>query len=210
MFRRSLLTGLTLVLPLLASPAAQAIDAIPQSCLVCRHASGDASFVRCLYRCLEHGDGHIGLKPIEGPDIALTDWTLKENTNASGTQAVRTATLEAEDSFDVFFDRVNPKLVLTREKDGTRRAFIDLNPVSLSVFEQKITVQFDNRPAMPISTTLVWNKHALRIDDRHFFTGLKHAQTVRVYLSVPGTSNQVLEFESDEFLDVLRWLNQAP
>lgn len=107
----------------------------PASCLTRRHTDKNPEFVKCLSQCMTQKDG-IGLAPIETDDIRLTlrRWTFTESPDAGYGKAVKTAALDSNSAFRAFNRRVEPKLVLTRERSGQKRIYLDFIPAKLSPF----------------------------------------------------------------------------
>lgn len=190
-----------------AAPHVTASDTIPASCLVCRHSSSDTSFVRCLFRCLDRDDG-IGLKPMEENGRPRLDgWSFKENPDAGYGKAVKTATLESDSAFLAFTHRVEPKLVLTRERNGEKRVFLDLNPAKLSPFEKPVTVRINRHDVFTVPVKAVWSNHAFLIDDPDFLRRLRHARHLAFTVETMGSMQEVVRFDTEEIRRVIRWLN---
>lgn len=209
LFRRSFLGPLAaaLLVTTLTPVAATAADAIPASCLVCRHTSSDTAFVKCLYRCLDRDDG-IGLKPMEEDDRpTLEGWTFKEDPHAGYGKAVRTATLESDSAFRAFTHRVEPKLVLTRERNGEKRVFLDLNPAKLSPFEKPVTVRINRSDVFTVPVKAVWSNHAFLIDDPDFIHRLRRARHVAFRVETMGSMQETVRFDTEEIRRVIRWLD---
>ena len=127
---------------LLALPgAASALDAIPASCLKCRQAPDDTAFITCLYECLadlktapgaSSGDasksktgtpsadsGKSGKKTqADGLPAFEGGWTVYDRPDAAEGDQARSAELLSRSAVSAFFQRVQPVLVLAKEKKG--------------------------------------------------------------------------------------------
>ena len=212
MFRRSLplcsLASVFVIGALLSADLQAAGEAVPASCLVCRHTDNDTDFVKCLSRCMAQKDG-IGLTPIESDDVGQTlgRWTFKEDPNAGYGKAVRTATLDSDSAFRAFNRRVEPKLVLTRERTGQKRVFIDLEPAKVSPFEKPITVRINRDRVFQVPVRAAWSNHAFLIDDAEFYREIKHARRLTFTVETMGAMEETVHFETAGIRRVIRWLD---
>lgn len=218
---------------LLALPgAASALDAIPASCLKCRQASDDTAFVNCLYECLadlktapEASTGDApkpkaettsansgksekkaqadGLPAFEG------DWSVYDRPDAAEGDQARSAELQSRSTVSAFFQRVQPVLVLAKEKKGDVHAFLNLEPAVVGSFSDRVLVQFDEgRPrALPLRSLL--SGSAVFLHDKTFLKDLASAKTLYIRLDLFGAPAQTMTFDLGDVKGILKWLDEA-
>ena len=202
-----------------------AIDAIPESCLKCRKAKNDASFVTCLYDCLsdldriESDPPAIGLKPMKpnqpgatkpGQIPTIEGWHLKERPDAPEGKAIRTAELKSTTVINTFFhERIQPQLVLAKERGEAIRLFVDVNPGTIEGFSDRILIQFDDHPAKALPLRTVWNGHAVYLDNKELWKAARDAKKFYIRLPIFGLFEQTFEFDLKGIKKATRWLNHA-
>lgn len=172
---RTLFTPAPLRAFLLFRAPPRALDAIPASCLKCRQSPDDTAFITCLYECLadlktaprrflgrrfevEGGtpstdSGKSGKKTqADGLPAFEGGWTVYDRPDAAEGDQARSAELLSRSAVSAFFQRVQPVLVLAKEKKGDVHAFLNLEPAVVGSFSDRVLVQFDeSRPrALPL------------------------------------------------------------
>ena len=202
-----------------------AVEAIPESCLKCRKAKDDASFITCLYDCLsdldriESDPPEIGLKPLKpskpesvkpGKVPTIDGWNLKERLDAPQGKAIRTAELKSTTVVSTLFNQqIQPQLVLAKERGESIRLFVDVNPGIVEGFTDRVLIQFDDHPAKAFPLRTVWNGHAIYLDNKDLWKDVRDAEKFYVRLPIFGLFEQTFEFDLKSIKKVTRWLNHA-
>lgn len=210
---------------LLAFPgAASALDAIPASCLKCRQAPDDTAFITCLYECLadlktapgaSSGDaskskagmpsadsGKSGKKTqADGLPAFEGGWTVYDRPDA--------AELLSRSAVSAFFQRVQPVLVLAKEKKGDVHAFLNLEPAVVGSFSDRVLVQFDEGRPRALPLRALMGGSAVLLQDKTFLKDLASARKLYVRLDLFGAPAQTMAFDLGDVKGVMKWLDEA-
>ena len=195
---------------LLAFPgAASALDAIPASCLKCKQAPDDTAFITCLYECLadlktapgaSSGDaskskagmpsadsGKSGKKTqADGLPAFEGGWTVYDRPEAQEGEQARSAELESRSAVTAFFQRVQPVLVLAKEKKGAVHAFLNVEPGAVGSFSNRVLVQFDKGKPRALPLRAFMGGSAVLLEDKTFLKDLASARKLYVRLDLFG------------------------
>ncbi len=206
------------------SGTASALDAIPASCLKCRQATDDTSFISCLYECL------ADLKTVPGQDSSADapqqasksgkhsdnglptyegGWELFDEPNAGEGQQARSAELGSRNYVSAFFQRVQPVLVLAKEKKNDVRVFLNIEPAVAGSFSDRVLVQFDEGKTRALPLRTVLGGSAVLLEDKTFLKDLKSAKILYVRLDLFGAPAQTIAFDLGDVKGVLKWLDEA-
>ena len=208
------------------SGAASALDAIPASCLKCRQAADDTSFISCLYECLadlKTVPGHdssadapqqaagnsVGDKRDDGLPTFAGGWELFDEPNAGEGQQARSAELGSRNYVSAFFQRVQPVLVLAKERKNDVRVFLNIEPAVAGSFSDRVLVQFDDGKTRALPLRTVLGGSAVLLEDKTFLKDLKGAKTLYVRLDLFGAPAQTIAFNLGDVKGVMKWLDEA-
>ena len=218
---------------LLALPgAASALDAIPAFCLKCRQAPDDTAFITCLYECLadlktapgaSSGDaskskagtpsadsGKSGKKTqADGLPAFEGGWTVYDRPDAAEGDQARSAELLSRSAVSAFFQRVQPVLVLAKEKKGDVHAFLNLEPAVVGSFSDRVLVQFDEGRPRALPLRALMGGSAVLLQDKTFLKDLASARKLYVRLDLFGAPAQTMAFDLGDVKGVMKWLDEA-
>ena len=206
---------------LLALPgAASALDAIPASCLKCRQSPDDTAFITCLYECLadlktapgaSSGDASKSKAGTPSTDSGKSG----KKTQADGLPAfeggdqARSAELLSRSAVSAFFQRVQPVLVLAKEKKGDVHAFLNLEPAVVGSFSDRVLVQFDESRPRALPLRALMGGSAVLLQDKTFLKDLASARKLYVRLDLFGAPAQTMAFDLGDVKGVMKWLDEA-
>ena len=218
---------------LLALPgAASALDAIPASCLKCRQSPDDTAFITCLYECLADlktapgassddasksnagtpstDSGKSGKKTqADGLPAFEGGWTVYDRPDAAEGDQARSAELLSRSAVSAFFQRVQPVLVLAKEKKGDVHAFLNLEPAVVGSFSDRVLVQFDESRPRALPLRALMGGSAVLLQDKTFLKDLASARKLYVHLDLFGAPAQTMAFDLGDVKGVMKWLDEA-
>ena len=222
----ALLIGVSI---LAGAQSAAAVEAIPEACLKCRSASDDASFVTCLYDCL----GSVSLKDFAdenaGSDTGakadanasenakaearagfptIQGWTLDEDDGVKKGTKQRTAVRSSEKAFSWFFDIVEPNLVLAKAEKNPVIAVVDFSPAMLQGFSDRVLVQVDDNKVRAYRAQIVWQSHAVMLDDPALLKEMKAGKRLFVRMEIFGAGTRTISFDLKGTKAVCKWLDE--
>lgn len=224
---RTILAPAALAGLLAYSGAASALDAIPASCLKCRQAKDDTAFISCLYECLADlktppaaGHGAKGAEEeyakqapsgtqADGLPAFAGGWTVYDRPEAQEGEQARSAELESRSAVTAFFQRVQPVLVLAKEKKGAVHAFLNVEPGAVGSFSDRVLVQFDKGKPRALPLRAFMGGSAVLLEDKSFLKDLKAAKTLYVRVDLFGAPAQTMAFELGDVQGVIKWLDEG-
>lgn len=208
---------------LTAAGTSAAVEAIPEACLKCRSASDDASFITCLYDCLGSVKSLKSFGADEAPAVsdgpAETDgaradfpkiegWVLDEEPGTKEGQKQRTAVRSSGRAFSWFFDIVEPSLVLAKAEKSGVMVVIDFSPAILQGFSDRILVQVDDNKVRAYRPQIVWNNHAVFLDDKALLKEIKAGKRLYVRMEIFGAGTRTVSFDLKGATAACRWLEE--
>ena len=108
-----------------------------------------------------------------------------------------------------FFQRVQPVLVLAKEKKGDVHAFLNLEPAVVGSFSDRVLVQFDEGRPRALPLRALMGGSAVLLQDKTFLKDLASARKLYVRLDLFGAPAQTMAFDLGDVKGVMKWLDEA-
>lgn len=116
---------------------------------------------------------------------------------------------ESRSAVTAFFQRVQPVLVLAKEKKGAVHAFLNVEPGAVGSFSNRVLVQFDKGKPRALPLRAFMGGSAVLLEDKTFLKDLKAAKTLYVRVDLFGAPAQTMAFELGDVQGVIKWLEEG-